>query len=684
MADAGFRLNVEGEKEFKAALQEIDAQLKINKSEIKLLTEEYKMNDTGIDSLVSTQKVLTDTISLQGAKFETLNELYKKTADKYGETNVLALNLKKSMMEASVAIAKNTAEYETNNKVLEEQRAALAESQKAFELTGYNTDELGEALAELDASLKANAAELKAVAAQYDNGAKKSKDFAAKEAELKKQNEILNNSIADQEKKIELLNAKMEIAADRYGEQSKEVSEYREQIADATGELQDMTEQVEKNAKALEDNGKNSLDLTSIFKNLSDVTGVKIPDSVSKLAESFSSGTASSVLAGGIMTGAVAGITKSLTDATSKVMDFSHEIIVNAAQMGITTDEYQQLEYIALKTGVGVETMANAFNQVNNQAGEAYKTQEEYNKAVKKLDDELYEAQQELNSEFFYEGWKADLAEQADSLNELENLINDYVEEYNKARNELSKINEDAKDDLEDQLNEEKEIWRKLGVSIYDETGENLRPTIDIFYDLIDSFGKVTNSTERAKIMMDMLGESANQLNPLVSTGSDLLRNYAEEAYATGYVIDNELVQSYNNAKYRIELFNEGLSRSGTLLLDSVLALFGGDFDRVGESIKNAWKSFTGSFKSLTGSAYATGTYNHPGGYAVVGEKGPELVELPTGSKVYPNGTYPASMGGGTTVYNITIDANSVREFNDIVRIAQSERQSIRMGYVGG
>ena len=84
----------------------------------------------------------------------------------------------------------------------------------------------------------------------------------------------------------------------------------------------------------------------------------------------------------------------------------------------------------------------------------------------------------------------------------------------------------------------------------------------------------------------------------------------------------------------------------------------------------------------IGGNAY--GTYNFPGGLTWVGEKGPELVELPTGSKVYPNGTLPNTLSGGTTVYNITIDANSVREFNDIVRIAQSERQSIRMGYVGG
>lgn len=40
--------------------------------------------------------------------------------------------------------------------------------------------------------------------------------------------------------------------------------------------------------------------------------------------------------------------------------------------------------------------------------------------------------------------------------------------------------------------------------------------------------------------------------------------------------------------------------------------------------------------------AYANGTSFHPGGLAVVGERGPELVSMPRGSRVYPNGMAPA------------------------------------------
>jgi hypothetical protein len=48
--------------------------------------------------------------------------------------------------------------------------------------------------------------------------------------------------------------------------------------------------------------------------------------------------------------------------------------------------------------------------------------------------------------------------------------------------------------------------------------------------------------------------------------------------------------------------------------------------------------------------AYAGGTNFHPGGLAMVGERGPELVSLPRGSQVYPNGTGP---GGGPSSIQI-------------------------------
>lgn len=58
------------------------------------------------------------------------------------------------------------------------------------------------------------------------------------------------------------------------------------------------------------------------------------------------------------------------------------------------------------------------------------------------------------------------------------------------------------------------------------------------------------------------------------------------------------------------------------------------------------------------GPGFASGTSSAPGGMALVGEKGPELVRLPRGAQVYNNGQTRGMMGGssvnmGDTVVNL-------------------------------
>ena len=72
----------------------------------------------------------------------------------------------------------------------------------------------------------------------------------------------------------------------------------------------------------------------------------------------------------------------------------------------------------------------------------------------------------------------------------------------------------------------------------------------------------------------------------------------------------------------------------------------------------------------------STGTDNWRGGWTWVGENGPELMRLPQGSQIM---TAQESRGYGGDIYNITIDAKSVKEFEDIIRIVQNQRRLRRM-----
>jgi phage-related tail protein len=82
--------------------------------------------------------------------------------------------------------------------------------------------------------------------------------------------------------------------------------------------------------------------------------------------------------------------------------------------------------------------------------------------------------------------------------------------------------------------------------------------------------------------------------------------------------------------------------------------------------ISNALGSATGTPKSFAPttsvkppSFFAKGTTYAPGGMAVVGERGPELVNLPKGSEVIPNHKMGGMMGGN---FNISVDARGATD----------------------
>lgn len=76
--------------------------------------------------------------------------------------------------------------------------------------------------------------------------------------------------------------------------------------------------------------------------------------------------------------------------------------------------------------------------------------------------------------------------------------------------------------------------------------------------------------------------------------------------------------------------------------------------------------------KSVPG--YATGTNFHPGGLAMVGERGPELVSMPRGSRVFTNRESMGMMGGGQpVVVQVTagemFDARVVQGAAEVVKV---------------
>lgn len=606
MADAGFRLTVEGEKEFKAALQSIDQQIKINKAQIKLLTQEYNLNEDGMQTLTTKQSVLQSTYDEQAKKVAALDDKYKEMAATYGETDKRVATIKVQMLDAATAMAKTEEEIKKN-------ADAMGAYQAEVDGSGQTAKKLSESLELVEAKLAANKAEVDRIAQSYDKGDRSAKGYEARNKALAEQNEQLNARMEQQREKIELLSKAMEKAADTYGENSIEVQNYKKQLAEAQTEIDKTSKTIEENTKTMNSEANPLLDT---FKDLTDQIGIKLPEGFDNVIGKF--GKFGEI---GAQLGTAVTITKSIIGTISDASDSFSDLKSNAQLLGLDTTQYQKLQYALMQVGITSEGLSEIMNPL-------------YGK-IKETDD----------------------------------VLGDYVKGL--------KNMGDATDEERKKIIEMQNTWSDYNVQLYDSAG-NLREMDEIFYDLIESFAETSSATERITKMQGIFGETASKVNEIVENGGTSLRDLAEQAERTGKVLNESTVQALDNVNTAIGKFKQNLENAK----NSLGALLVGLLTFNGDLISDAWSGVKGSVKGmLTG--YADGTYNHPGGYALVGERGPEILRLPTGSQVYPTGVSQPMMqsarGGGDT-YNITIDAKSVREFNDIVRIARSARQNGRMG----
>lgn len=103
----------------------------------------------------------------------------------------------------------------------------------------------------------------------------------------------------------------------------------------------------------------------------------------------------------------------------------------------------------------------------------------------------------------------------------------------------------------------------QLGVSIYGAQG-NLRSSYDVFLDVIDGLGEMSNQAERDALAMSLINESAQQLNPLIEQGSGSLKKYADEAENVGYILSNDQLKALtavDEAQNRLLKSQEAVSK---------------------------------------------------------------------------------------------------------------------------
>lgn len=120
------------------------------------------------------------------------------------------------------------------------------------------------------------------------------------------------------------------------------------------------------------------------------------------------------------------------------------------------------------------------------------------------------------------------------------------------------------------------EAYDALGVSVTNADG-SLRDGETVYWEVIDALGKMENETERDALAMQILGKSAQELNPLIEAGSERMAELAQEAQQVGAVLSDEALESLGAFDDSIQRLkgSAGAAKNalGTVLLPELTSL---------------------------------------------------------------------------------------------------------------
>lgn len=210
---------------------------------------------------------------------------------------------------------------------------------------------------------------------------------------------------------------------------------------------------------------------------------------------------------GDAISGAISGM-KDLVLETAAAAD---ELVTMSAKTGLSTERLQEFNYISDQVGTSTETITGSLARLVRSMDSARSQQEDYNEAL------------------------------GEAVT--------------------------AEDKQKVQLGEMAQAFATLGVSTTDASG-NLRDNQAVFADVLDALGGIENSAERDALAMQIFGKSAQELNPLIKTGSEGLAELAAQAHEVGAVVDGETVDAFAGLADQVD----SLKAAGAGLLTNALA----------------------------------------------------------------------------------------------------------------
>lgn len=128
----GLKIGLEGEKEFKKFLAEINNSFKVLGSEMKLVDSQFDKNDKSTEALTARSEVLNKEIDSQKQKIETHRSALANAAESFGEDDRRTQSRQIQLNNAQAALNGIDHKLSSNN-------SALEKADKSFDEAGDGT-----------------------------------------------------------------------------------------------------------------------------------------------------------------------------------------------------------------------------------------------------------------------------------------------------------------------------------------------------------------------------------------------------------------------------------------------------------------------------------------------------------------------------------------------------------------
>lgn len=523
-------------------------------------------------------------------------------------------------------------------------------------------------------------------------------------------NKNLNKIVGELTKKQELQQERLKKLTEAYGENDARTMRMAKAVKDTEAALLKQKRALEESKDAVENFGQeeskaeeNTQDLGDALNDIGGKFGISLPKEMTNTLNGMLKIDTQTLVTIGTfaaLAAAVAEVEKKLVDLTLEQSKHATEVTNLSRTMGMTTEAYQEWNYVLKTVGSSAEAAQGDISKLAEKAQDAATGSGEAAELFAQLHIKVkdshgaFKSQSELFDEVITKlSRMKDETERNAIASKLLGSTGEKIiplldkgaaglEEAKKMAHEFGVVmDEEALAALNDVT---------LAVNNFDAAGEGLKNTIakgmapsveNLTQKGTDLFVRLQEAAEGSGILevfgalLDVVSALEPLFDVLFGTAEDGVPVLQTLALALGVLADALTIVA-NTIAIVIELFKQLFNLiSGKGFDDSNLTRYGENIAKVFSDEGASARAWSGGFGKNIG-RNADGTDYWPGGLTWVGERGPELVSLPQGSRVY-SAEDSRSMGG-TNNYYLTVQSRDMETVAAMTATFKRARQAER------